>query len=87
MRYTYRTEGTCSAEISFALVDGKVHDVQFLNGCAGNLRAIARLVEGLTPDDIAEKCRGIECGQRGTSCSDQLSKAVLDAKKAMTKGE
>lgn len=82
MRYTYRTEGTCSAEITFELTDGKVYDVQFINGCMGNLRAIARLVEGLTPDEIADKCRGIECGHRGTSCSDQLSKAVLDAKRA-----
>lgn len=77
MRFTYYPVSTCSTVIDFNMDDqGCVHDVVYTNGCNGNLKAIASLVEGLSYQQIINKCRGITCGSKGTSCSDQLSKAV-----------
>jgi len=77
MRFTYYPSGTCSTVIDFDMDEqGMIHNVQYTNGCNGNLKAIASLVEGLSYQDVIHKCRGILCGSKGTSCSDQLSRAV-----------
>ncbi|HOB63725.1 MAG TPA: TIGR03905 family TSCPD domain-containing protein [Clostridia bacterium] len=85
MRYSYRTKGTCSYRIEFDYDDGVVHNVSFAGGCNGNLKAVSALVEGLPPDEIVKKLKGITCGFRKTSCADQLAEAVLEAIKE--KGE
>lgn len=74
--FDYITEGTCSKVISMDLDGEIVHNISFLGGCAGNLQTIPLLLEGWTVDQIEEKLTGIICGRRGTSCSDQLAKAV-----------
>lgn len=76
MRYTYKTEGVCSSLIEFDIEDGKVRNVAFTGGCNGNLKAISKLVDGMTPDELAEKLAGNTCGFKKTSCADQLAKAV-----------
>ena len=82
MHYTYKTSGTCSTQIDFEIEEGKISDVVFTNGCNGNLKAIGKLVDGWSADDIAGKLLGNTCGFRSTSCADQLAKAVLAAKDA-----
>ena len=62
--------------------DNIVTNVVFYGGCDGNLKAIPRLVDGWTADQIAEKCSGVLCGFKNTSCADQLAHAVLAAKEA-----
>ena len=79
MRYTYKTQGTCSREISFDINNGVITNVSFVGGCNGNLKAISKLVDGLTVDQIEEKLRGNTCGPRPTSCADQLAQAVRKA--------
>ncbi|MBR6633658.1 MAG: TIGR03905 family TSCPD domain-containing protein [Clostridia bacterium] len=79
MRYTYTTKGTCSRQISFDLEGNVIKNVEFIGGCNGNLKAISSLVEGLTVEEIEEKVRGIKCGYKDTSCSDQLAIAVRKA--------
>jgi uncharacterized protein (TIGR03905 family) len=79
MRHTYNTQGTCSTKIEFDLNDGIVSNVVFTGGCDGNLKAIPKLVEGMTVEKINDKLRGIRCGLRPTSCADQLAKAVREA--------
>ncbi len=80
MEYTYHTEGTCAKRIRFNLDGDVVSHVEFLDGgCPGNLQAVPRLVEGMTVEEIEKKIGGIQCGYRGTSCADQLSKAVRKA--------
>lgn len=76
-KITFATERVCPKLIKVSL-DGKiVQDVQFLGGgCSGNLQALPRLVKGLTVDEVREKLSGISCGNKGTSCADQLAKAV-----------
>lgn len=74
--YTYKTKGTCSREISFDVVDGKVCNVSFLGGCNGNLKGIAALVEGMPVDDVIASLEGIRCNSKQTSCPDQLARAL-----------
>ena len=80
MRYSYRTKGVCAMEISFDLDGDVVHNIEFLGGCNGNLKAISKLVDGMTVDQIESKLRGNTCGRRPTSCADQLAIAVRQAK-------
>lgn len=79
MKYTYKTKGTCSSQISFNIEDGVVTDVAFAGGCNGNLKAISKLVEGMTVEEIEEKLLGNTCGFKNTSCADQLAIAVRQA--------
>lgn len=79
MKHTYKTSGTCSRSITFDLTDGKVSGVEFMGGCNGNLKGIAALVEGMDAKEAVNKLRGITCGFKGTSCPDQLSKALEEA--------
>ena len=77
MSYTYHTHGTCSRQITFDLdEEGKVRNVKFLGGCNGNLQGIAALVEGQPAEKLIQKLRGINCNGKGTSCPDQLAKAI-----------
>ena len=82
MRYTYRTQGTCSQEISFDIDENKVvTDISFYGGCNGNLKALSVAVNGKTADEIYDLFHGITCGFKPTSCSDQLARAVMEAAK------
>lgn len=74
---SYIPSGVCSRQITFDIIDGKLHNVRFLGGCPGNLLAIGKLVEGNDAREIAELLAGNDCGNKGTSCADQLSKAIL----------
>ncbi len=74
--FDYLTENTCSKVISFDLENDVVTNIAFMGGCDGNLKTIPILLEGWTVDQIETKLTGIACGRRGTSCSDQLAKAV-----------
>ncbi len=76
MTYSYKTNGTCSREVSFEVNDGIVSKVRFTGGCNGNLKGIASLVEGMKVEDVISKLEGIRCGFKNTSCPDQLSKAL-----------
>ena len=75
--FTYYPEGVCSRKITFDIVDGKLHNVKFENGCPGNLSAIAKLVEGKDAREVAEILAGNQCRGNGTSCADQFAKAIL----------
>ena len=79
MKYEYATEGTCSRMITFDLEDEKVTNISFLGGCDGNLKMISKLVDGWSVEQIEEKLGGHLCGLRGTSCADQLARAVRQA--------
>lgn len=79
MRYTYKPSGVCAMEITFDLDHDIVSHVSFRGGCNGNLKAIAKLVEGCSVDYIEQKLAGNTCGMKSTSCADQLSKAVREA--------
>lgn len=80
MKHTYTTKGTCSKKIDFDIEDNRIYNVSYTGGCNGNLKAIAKLVEGEEVDKVIEKLKGITCGPRNTSCGDQLAKALEEIK-------
>ncbi len=82
MVYNYKTQDTCSSNIKLEIEDNVVRNIEFTGGCNGNLKAIPILVDGWTVEQIEEKCSGILCGRRPTSCADQLAKAVREAYEA-----
>ncbi|WP_083189735.1 TIGR03905 family TSCPD domain-containing protein [Orenia metallireducens] len=74
----FKTSGVCAREIKFKINDENIiEEVEFIGGCSGNQSAIAALAEGQTVEYVADKLAGIEC-RNGTSCPDQLSKALKD---------
>lgn len=79
MKYVYNTEGTCSRKITFDIDGDIITNIQFEGGCNGNLKAISKLLEGKSVDYIESTLLGNQCGIRGTSCADQLAKAVRKA--------
>lgn len=82
MEFNYRTENTCATNIKLDIEGNVVRNVVFTGGCNGNLKAIPVLVDGWTVEQIEEKCKGITCGRRPTSCADQLARAVRAAYEA-----
>ena len=80
MAYVYEPEGQiCARSITVSLKGDVLEDVIFEGGCSGNLQALRRVVRGKTVAEIEELFTGIDCDGRGTSCSDQLSKAIRKA--------
>lgn len=70
------TSGTCSRAIEIEVEEGVVKDVKFEGGCHGNTQGIASLVKGMKADEVITRLKGIQCGKKGTSCPDQLAKAL-----------
>ena len=75
-RHSYKTKNVCSQQINFDLEGNVVKNIEFIGGCNGNLKAISKLLDGWTVEDIEEKLKGNTCGRRPTSCADQLAIAV-----------
>ncbi|MBR2224670.1 MAG: TIGR03905 family TSCPD domain-containing protein [Bacteroidales bacterium] len=66
----------CSRQIDFDLVDGTVRNLRYIGGCHGNLQALGALLEGQPVDFALSRLTGINCKERGTSCSDQLTRVL-----------
>lgn len=68
--------GVCSQQIGIAVKDGQILEVAFMGGCSGNTQGIARLVAGMIVSEAVSRLKDIDCGGKGTSCPDQLAKAL-----------
>ena len=66
----------CSSQIDIAVKDGIILNVKYTNGCSGNTQGVAALVKGMTITEAIERLDGIDCAGRGTSCPDQLARAL-----------
>lgn len=77
----YKTEPlVCAKQITFDIDENNIiHDLSFLGGCNGNLKAISKLVEGQEATKVISLLKGNTCGPRVTSCADQLAKALIQA--------
>ena len=73
---TYTTQGTCSQAIIATVEDQQIVEVSFLGGCHGNTQGVAALVRGMAIEEAIKRLEGIDCRGRGTSCPDQLAKAL-----------
>ena len=89
MTYTYTPRGVCSRKMTVELENGviksvnveggKIHNVEFLGGCNGNLQGISRLVVGMDAQEAIRRMKGIHCGPKPTSCPDQMAHALEEA--------
>lgn len=81
----HKTSGTCSENIVIKLDGEVVREVRFIGGCPGNTQGVARLAVGKKVADVVAMLEGIRC-QNGTSCPDQLARALKNRKKATSAG-
>ena len=79
MNYTYTPKGVCSRKIELTIEDNIIQTVRFTGGCNGNSQGVSRLAEGMEVNDAIRRLEGIDCMGKGTSCPDQLSKALKEA--------
>lgn len=79
MKYTYNTKNVCTRQINFDIENDIITNIEFIGGCNGNLKAIAKLLEGKSADYIYNTLKGNTCGNKSTSCADQLALAVKEA--------
>ena len=79
MRYVFEPEGVCPMQIEFDIDGDIISNIQFFGGCNGNLKAISKLIDGWSVDQIEGALKGNTCGRRPTSCADQLAIAVREA--------
>ena len=82
--YDFKPRGVCSFGIHVDLDDTgtTIEQVSFDGGCNGNLKAISKLVAGHPVAEIVALLAGNDCGGRGTSCADQLTIALTNARNA-----
>jgi len=80
MEYIYKPEGVCSREMIITINGDIIQSVKIVGGCPGNTLAVSTMVEGRKIDEVIEKLKGIPCGVKGTSCPDQLAKALEEIK-------
>ena len=80
MHKTYKPKGVCSVQMDFDVEDGKIKNLKVVGGCNGNLKGIAALVEGQDIEEVKKRLKGINCNGRGTSCPDQLARALEEIK-------
>ena len=80
MEYRYKTNGVCSREMIIELDGNIVKKSYYIGGCAGNTAGVSKLVEGMNINEVIRRLKGIPCGTKGTSCPDQLAKALEQAK-------
>jgi uncharacterized protein (TIGR03905 family) len=79
MKYRYKTSQVCSSEINFDIEGNVIKNISFVGGCNGNLKALSKVLDGYTVEEIESKLKGNTCGFRSTSCADQLARAVRKA--------
>ncbi|BBB92674.1 MAG TPA: TIGR03905 family TSCPD domain-containing protein [Methylomusa anaerophila] len=73
---TFTPVGVCAKQIDFSVKDGIVQKIVFHSGCPGNLQGVSRLAEGRPVEEVISRLKGIQCGDKGTSCPDQLARAL-----------
>ena len=76
MNVNFTPKGVCARNMNFDIENGIIRNLKVMGGCNGNLKGIASLVEGMKIEDVVSRLEGIDCGGKGTSCPDQLAKAV-----------
>ena len=80
MEYTYEPKGVCSYEMVINIDGDTIKKVIIKGGCAGNTVGVSKLVEGMKIEEAIKRLKGIPCGMRGTSCPDQLARALEEIK-------
>ena len=82
MEYKYTPQGVCSMQMIFQIEGDIIKSLKIIGGCPGNTVGVSKLVVGKTADEVIEMLKGIPCGMRGTSCPDQVARALEEYKKS-----
>ena len=77
-QFSYTPSGVCSRQMNFEVENGKIVSLNVVGGCNGNLKGIARLVEGMDVHEVIRRLEGTECGSKNTSCRVQIAKALKE---------
>ncbi len=80
MEYRYTPQGVCSLEMIFQIDGNIIKNLKIIGGCPGNTVGVSKLVVGRTIDEVIDMLKGIQCGMKGTSCPDQVAKALQEYK-------
>ena len=80
MKFIYTPQGVCSMQMIFEIEDKIVKDLQIIGGCPGNTVGVSALIKGRNIDEIIQMLKGIPCGNKGTSCPDQIARALQEYK-------
>lgn len=81
MEYRYTPQGVCSMQMIFEIEDEIIKSLKIIGGCPGNTVGVSKLVVGKKVDEVIEILKGIPCGTKGTSCPDQVARALEEYKK------
>lgn len=76
MTMTYYPQGVCSRQFQIQLEDGVIQSVQVIGGCHGNLQGLSALLKGMSAQEAVARLEGIRCGDKPTSCPDQMTQAL-----------
>ncbi|MGM9521901.1 MAG: TIGR03905 family TSCPD domain-containing protein [Oscillospiraceae bacterium] len=76
MNKVYIPKGVCSRRFDIDIEDGIINDIAVTGGCNGNLQGISALLRGQRAEDVIARLKGIRCGMKGTSCPDQIARAL-----------
>lgn len=77
MKIEYNPKGVCSSRMVVDIEDDVIKCIEIIGGCPGNTEAVSRLCVGRKVEDVISILEGIDCRGRGTSCPDQLAKALF----------
>ena len=77
MTFEFDPHGVCSRHYTFEINDNDIiESVKIIGGCKGNLTGISKLLVGMNVDFVIDRFEGTDCNGKGTSCPDQISKAL-----------
>lgn len=80
MKHIFAPQGVCSTRMEVETDGDIIRRVRVEDGCDGNLQGLARLAEGRKISEVAAILAGIQCGDKDTSCPDQLARALISIK-------
>lgn len=72
----FMPKGVCTKQIDFEIKNDVIESVKFTGGCPGNTMGVASLITGMNVQEAISRIEGIRCGNKSTSCPDQLAKAL-----------
>lgn len=79
MEKIYKPQGVCSREMRISIDEnGVIEDIAFVGGCDGNTKGVRALAIGMHKDEVIKRLEGIDCKGKGTSCPDQLARALKE---------
>lgn len=80
MKFEYVPSGVCSRHYTFDIDNNVINSLKVEGGCQGNLAGISRIVVGMKVDDVIRAFEGVDCNHKGTSCPDQIARALKSYK-------